>query len=398
MSSFNYTGYSPDRMAVSGTIEAADKGEALYQLQQQGIFVTKIRAAGGRVRLRGKKVTGQDLVVFTRLLSTMINANVPLVDGLEIALGQLGAGQLKTVLQRLIQDIRSGRSLSEALAAHPGVFSKLYVSMVRAGEISGKLGVILEQLYSFLERMSDLRRKVISAMIYPSIIGVMAIGIISVFLLVFIPQFKTNFGKMGDSLPSITRFVIDFSEWFQASALWIFIALGVVVLAILQFVRTPRGRRFLDRARLGLPAVGMLVRKVVLVRVTRTLGTLLGNGVPIIEALNIVAAASGNMVMEDLLNQTKRKIADGQRMADTLKASPLIPQMVLQMIAMGEETGHLPEMLLKSAEYYDSDVDVAVERLTAVITPIMIITLGLFVGLIVVALFLPMFNMSSLAV
>jgi type IV pilus assembly protein PilC len=226
----------------------------------------------------------------------------------------------------------------------------------------------------------------------------MAIGIISVFLLVFIPQFKTNFGRMGDSLPSITRFVINFSEWFQASAFWIFGALALVVIAILHFVRTPRGRCFLDRARLGLPAVGTLVRKVVLVRVTRTLGTLLGNGVPIIEALTIVAAASGNMIMEDLLNQTRKKIADGQRMADTLKASPLIPQMVLQMIAMGEETGHLPEMLLKSAEYYDSDVDVAVERLTAVITPIMIITLGLFVGLIVVALFLPMFNMSSLAV
>ena len=396
MNSFKYSGYSSERMPVNGRIDAESREEALAQLQQQGFFITKISSAGRGGRRQGGKVGAQELVVFTRLLSTMVNANVPLVDGLEIACEQTGEGKLHQVLLRLIQDIKSGRSLSEALAVHPAVFSRLYVAMVRAGEISGKLGVILEQLYSFMERMSNLRRKVISALIYPSIILVLSVVIAGIFMLVFIPQFKNNFGEMGDKLPSITRFVIGFSDWLQSAAPYLFIALAVTGLGLFRFFRTPRGRRFLDRMRVRMPAVGQLVRKVILVRVTRTLGTLLGNGVPIIEALTIVSTASGNTVMEDLLNQTRRRIADGQRMAETLKGSPLIPKMVLQMIAMGEETGHLPEMLLKSAEYYDADVDVAVERMTGVITPVLIITLGLFIGLIVVALFLPMFNMSSM--
>jgi len=392
---FKYSGYSSERMPVSGQIEANSQDEALAQLQKQGFFVTKISSAGRSGKKQRGKVSSQELVVFTRLLSTMANANVPLVDGLETACGQVEGG-LRQVLQRLLQDIKTGRSLSEALSAHPSVFSRLYFSMVRAGEVSGKLSVILEQLYSFMERMSTLRRKVVSALIYPSIIMILSFVIASIFMLLFIPQFKTNFGDMGDRLPDITRFVIALSDWFESAAPYLFISLAVVVLGLFRFFRTRGGRRVLDRLRIRMPLVGGLVRKVILVRVTRTLGTLLDNGVPIIETLTIVASAAGNSVMEDLLNQMKRKIADGQRMAETLRGAPLIPRMVLQMVAIGEETGHLPEMLLKSAEYYDTDVDVAVERLTSVITPILIISLGLFIGLLIVALFLPMFNMSSM--
>lgn len=397
MSYFKYTGFNLDRKEVSDVIEAASREEAVERLQERNILVTTISESTRRVRARAKgKVSARDIVVFTRLLSTMVNANVPIIDGLEISIEQVPPGRLQEIVHRLIADIKSGLSLSEALAMHPDVFSKLYCAMVKAGELSGKLGIILEQLFSFMERMDNLKRKVVSALIYPSVIMALALLIVGLFLLVFIPQFKKNFTEFGDKLPGITRFFISLSDWVNAYFIYFFVAAVIALIVAMRLLKTPRGIVFKDRFVLQVPLAGPLVKKVTLVRVTRTLGTLLGNGVPIIEALDIVAAASGNAVMENLLQLTKRRISDGERMARTLAGSILIPKMVLQMIAMGEETGHLPEMLDKIAHFYDSDVDVAVERLNSALTPILIIGLGIFVALVVIALFLPIFNMSQL--
>jgi type IV pilus assembly protein PilC len=398
MSYFKYSGFAPDGSDIVDTIEAASRDEALRRLEGQGVFVARIGESRRSTGASGSgRIKAMDVVVFTRLLSTMVNANIPIIEGLEISSDQLPAGQFQQVVRRLIADIRRGLSLSEALEAHPQIFNRLYVSMVRAGELSGKLGRILEQLFTYMERMQLLRRKVISALIYPSIVMVAAMLIIGLFLVVFIPQFKENFNQFGDKLPSMTRFFIGLSDVFRAYGLYAAGGIVLAVLGLLRYAKTRAGRFFFDRLRLKLPLAGRLFSKVILVRVTRTLGTLLGNGVPILDAMQIVSGASGNAVMEDLLLATGRRISDGERMAKTLSTSPLIPRMVLQMVAMGEETGNLPEMLEKSAQFYDSDVDIAVEQITSAIAPVLIIGVGLFVGLIVIALFMPIFNMSQFA-
>jgi len=398
MSYFKYTGYDASGQVVKESIEAENRDDAVAILQDRGIFVTKLsgKKAAPAARVRGGKIKGHDVVVFTRLLATMVNADIPIIDGLEIALGQVPEGPFRQVIRRLINDIQSGLSLSEALEVHPSVFSKLYTAMVKAGELSGKLGLILEQLFSFIERMENLKRKITTALIYPSIILLFSLGIVSMFLIVFIPQFKDNFKQFGDKLPGITKVVIAMSDLYKAYFLYAAGAAAAFFLFSMRFSRTRKGKRFFDKLKLKLPVAGSLIAKVILVRVTGTLGTLLSNGVPIIDALNIVAAASGNTLMEDLLLATKRRISDGERLAKTLGTSPLIPKMMLQMISMGEESGQLPQMLTKVGQFYDADVDVSVERLTSAITPVLIVGLGLFVAAIIIALFIPMFDLSKL--
>jgi len=400
MNYFKYLGYDKSGKKIIGNIDAESLVQAKEMLSQQGIFITDIKKAKqgtsksfGR---KGKKVSDMELVVFTRLLATMVNASIPLLDGLEISTEQLEDGRLKSVVKQIIRDIQEGSSLSEALAAHPSVFNRLYVSLVKAGEMSGKLGEILNQLFKFIERMESLKRKVKTALIYPTIVSIVALTIIFLFLLVFVPHFKENFSQFGDKLPDITKFFMWLSDFLRSNFIYLVVAVVSVGAILSKMILSEKGGLIVDRYVLKVPIFGSLLYKVMLVRVTKTLGLLLDSGVPIIDSINIVAVASGNRIIENVLKMAGKKVAGGMRFGQILSASEMFPKMSLQMITMGEETGRLPEMLQKVSEFYDSDVDVAVERLTSAITPILIVVLGLFVGLIVVALFLPMFNMSQM--
>ena len=401
MSYFKYKGYDKDGRVIEDSIDSASKDSAVKVIQEQGIFITKIsqiKKKASESLLDKSKIKKRDVVVFTRMLSTMVNADMPIIEGLDISIEQLPEGRLRHVVRRIINDIKSGKALSEALAAHPKIFSKLYIAMVKAGEASGKLGKILEQLFSFMERMESLKRKITSAMIYPSIVMFVSVSIISVFFLVLIPKFKENFSDMGDKLPSITKAVFSFSDFYSSYFHYFAIFMIVVIVVFIRLIKTKKGRYYFDSLKLKFPfKVGTLIKKVVLVRVTRTLGTLMGNGVPVIDALDIVTNASGNVIMENLLIHVKRKISSGERLASTLSKSSLIPKMMIQMISMGEESGQLPEMLDKVSQFYDSDVDIAVERLVSAITPIVIIFLAIFVAIILVALFMPISNMIQIA-
>ncbi len=400
MNYFKYSGYNKAGKKISGQVEALSIDKAKKQVSELNIFVTDIKKVkkngSSKFSKKGKKVGGIELVVFTRLLATMVNASIPLLDGLEISTEQLEDGRLKNVVKRIIKDIKEGSSLSEALAVHPAVFNRLYVSLVKAGEMSGKLGEILEQLFKFIERMDSLKRKIKTALIYPGIVSVVALTIIILFLLVFVPNFKANFIQFGDKLPGLTKFFMGLSDFLIANFIYIVFTFVAVVVSLLKMIRSDKGGLIIDKYVLKIPIFGSLLYKVMLVRITRTLGLLLDSGVPIIDSINIVAVASGNRIMEGVLKNASRKVAGGMRFGKILTESGMFPKMSLQMITMGEETGRLPEMLQKVSEFYDSDVDVAVERLTSAITPILIVVLGLFVGLIVVALFLPMFSMSDM--
>ena len=401
MSYFKYKGYDKDGRVIEDSIDSASKDSAVKVLQEQGIFITKIsqiKKKASESLLDKSKIKKRDVVVFTRMLSTMVNADMPIIEGLDISIEQLPEGRLRHVVRRIINDIKSGKALSEALAAHPKIFSKLYIAMVKAGEASGKLGKILEQLFYFMERMESLKRKITSAMIYPSIVMFVSVSIISVFFLVLIPKFKENFSDMGDKLPTITKAVFSFSDFYSSYFHYFAIFMIVVIVVFIRLIKTKKGRYYFDSLKLKFPfRVGTLIKKVVLVRVTRTLGTLMGNGVPVIDALDIVTNASGNVIMENLLIHVKRKISSGERLASTLSKSPLIPKMMIQMISMGEESGQLSQMLDKVSQFYDSDVDIAVERLVSAITPIVIIFLAIFVAIILVALFMPISNMIQIA-
>ena len=401
MSYFKYKGYDKDGRVIEDSIDSASKDSAVKVLQEQGIFITKIsqiKKKASESLLDKSKIKKRDVVVFTRMLSTMVNADMPIIEGLDISIEQLPEGRLRHVVRRIINDIKSGKALSEALAAHPKIFSKLYIAMVKAGEASGKLGKILEQLFYFMERMESLKRKITSAMIYPSIVMFVSVSIISVFFLVLIPKFKENFSDMGDKLPTITKAVFSFSDFYSSYFHYFAIFMIVVIVVFIRLIKTKKGRYYFDSLKLKFPfRVGTLIKKVVLVRVTRTLGTLMGNGVPVIDALDIVTNASGNVIMENLLIHVKRKISSGERLASTLSKSPLIPKMMIQMISMGEESGQLSQMLDKVSQFYDSDVDIAVERLVSAITPIVIIFLAVFVAIILVALFMPISNMIQIA-
>ena len=401
MSYFKYKGYDKDGRVIEDSIDSASKDSAVKVLQEQGIFITKIsqiKKKASESLLDKSKIKKRDVVVFTRMLSTMVNADMPIIEGLDISIEQLPEGRLRHVVRRIINDIKSGKALSEALAAHPKIFSKLYIAMVKAGEASGKLGKILEQLFYFMERMESLKRKITSAMIYPSIVMFVSVSIISVFFLVLIPKFKENFSDMGDKLPTITKAVFSFSDFYSSYFHYFAIFMIVVIVVFFRVIKTTKGRYYFDSLKLKFPfRVGTLIKKVVLVRVTRTLGTLMGNGVPVIDALDIVTNASGNVIMENLLIHVKRKISSGERLASTLSKSPLIPKMMIQMISMGEESGQLSQMLDKVSQFYDSDVDIAVERLVSAITPIVIIFLAVFVAIILVALFMPISNMIQIA-
>ncbi len=436
MATFQYIAKDSTGAEVRGQIEAADRNSAIMAVRAQNLLPTALgevkRAASAPAQpaapgkkaskgapgapakkkgglnanisiniklpswLRGKVKT-KVLTQFTRQLATLVNAGLPLMRGIEVLKRQMKDPGMKEALDGISENISAGGTFSEALSAYPKIFDNLYVNMVKAGEAGGVLEVVLGRLAEFAEKSEKIKNKVKGAMIYPVVVLFAAIGITAFLLVAVIPKFKQVFADMlgGAELPGITQFVIDASEWVQHNGLTI--AIGVVVFIVLKKIigKTNAGAKFYDMVSLKAPVTGTLVQRTAVSRVTRTLGTLLSSGVPILQSLVIVRDTTGNRIVSDALQNVHDAVKEGEGMTAPLSQCPVFPPMVVSMVEVGEETGALAEMLTRIANTYDDEVDNAVEGLTSAIEPALIIVLAVVVGTIVVAMFLPMIKIIS---
>ncbi len=380
----------------SGEIDLPSKDDVLALLHKQKLIPVSVREKSKEITLQfGTGITTRDIVIFTRQFATMINAGLPLVQSLDILAEQTENTAFKKVIGETLYDIESGHTLADAMGKHPKVFTELFVNMVAAGEAGGILDTILLRLATFLEKNDALIRKIKGAMIYPGVIFSVAGGAIVILLLFVIPTFQSMFDSAGIPLPLPTRIVIGMSAFLQGY--WWACAVGIIafVVGIRQFYATDPGNLLLDRILLALPVLGDLQRKSAVARFTRTLGTLVSSGVSILEGLEITAKTAGNRVIHDAVMGSRASIAGGETIAGPLKESGVFPPMVVQMINVGEQTGGLDEMLTKVADFYDDEVDTAVEALLAAMEPIMIVVLGVVVGGRIVAMYLPIFDMIN---
>lgn len=341
------------------------------------------------------KVTTKDVVIFTRQFATMIDAGLPLVQCLEILASQQENRTFKRVLTQVKSSVEGGSTFAEALKDHPKIFDDLFVNLVHAGETGGILDTILRRLAVFLEKAEALKRKVKGAMVYPAVVITIAMAVVTVLLLFVIPVFKEMFEGAGQKLPGPTLFVLAMSEFLQAYFIYIFITLGLIIFIVRKFYQTEKGRFIIDRFMLSTPVFGLLLRKVAVARFCQTLGTMISSGVPILDALEITAKTAGNVIIEAAIMNTRTAIAEGRTIAEPLMETGVFPGMVVRMIAVGEATGALDAMLAKIAEFYDEEVDAAVEGLTQLMEPIMIVFLGGVCGGMVIAMYLPVFSMAG---
>ena len=397
MAVFTYQGRSAAGLQ-RGKIEATDRRAAVAELRRRSILVTRIAEEAGRGRTSpaGGKVKDKELAIFTRQFSTMIDAGLPLVQCLSILSEQSDSKNLRSLTANVARTVQEGATLAESLRKHSRAFDDLYTNMVEVGETGGILDVVLQRLAVYIEKAASLKRKVKSALVYPcSIIGV-ALLVIAFMLTFVIPTFAAMFKEMGAELPLPTRVVLGLSSVVR-SYLWALLLAAVGgVFALRWYHRTENGRSTTDALLLKLPLFGLMIRKVAVARFTRTLGTLLQSGVPILEALRITASTSGNTVVERAVRQCRVSVTEGKTLAEPLKMSGVFPSMVTQMVSVGEQTGALDAMLSKIADFYDDEVDTAVATLTALLEPIMIVILGGIVGGLVVAMYLPIFKLVTL--
>lgn len=377
-----------------GEIEVKTKDEVLQHLHKQKLIPVAVREKPKSISLSiGSGVKTRDIVIFTRQFSTMINAGLPLVQSLDILQQQTENDKLQKVIQDVLYDVESGNTLADAMGEHPRVFSKLYVSMVAAGEAGGILDTILLRLATFLEKADALTRKVKGAMIYPGVVLTVALLAVVVLLIFVIPTFQDMFSAAGVALPLPTQIVISLSAFLQAWWWALILAGAGVFFAVRAYYRTSNGEKTIDTILLKMPVLGDLLRKAAVARFTRTLGTLVSSGVAILEGLEITAKTAGNRVIQDAVMESRASIAGGDTISGPLKKSGAFPPMVVQMINVGEQTGGLDEMLSKIADFYDDEVDNAVSALLSVMEPILIVVLGVVVGGMIVAMYLPIFDM-----
>ena len=425
MPRFTYVALDARGQESTGLIDAGSTNEAIGQLRQAGYFPTNVveegkggpdgktarRAAAATkapreakvgfkkniVLFERKKIKAKTLMIFTRQLATLIDAGLPLLRGLTVLAKQERDPVLKKTITNLSDAVQGGNTFSEGLAQHPRIFNDLYINMVKAGELGGVLELVLSRLAEFQEKAQKTKNKVVAAMVYPIIVLVLAVAIMSFLLVFIVPKFEAIFHDMlGDKpLPTVTRFVIGVSNFMQHHGLILLGALIFLIAAYKFLARTKGGRFAIDRFKLRVPLFGDLIRKTAISRFSRTLGTLVTSGVPILQALNITRETAGNTVIATAINQVHDAVKEGESIVQPLEASGAFPPMVISMIDVGEETGQLPDMLLKIAEVYDDEVDNAVAGLTAMLEPIMIVFLALVVGTIVIALFMPLISIIS---
>lgn len=395
MALFSYVAKDNQGLRLSGIIDAADQHDAISILHKKGLIVISVREEKvKKVRAQGVKL--DDLVVFSRQLATMVESGITLVQSLRILSEQAENKILSAVTLKIKEDIESGSSLHESMERHPKIFSNLYVNMVKAGETSGMLDEILDRVATYLEKTSALQRKVKSSLVYPAVVISMAFLITTVLLIKVVPTFKGIFASLGGTLPLPTQILIGISDTLRHFFLFVVIALGLIGFLFKKYIDTPKGRYQLDHRMLRLPLFGPLFRKVVVAKFSRTLATLVKSGVPILNALEIVGKTSGNLVVEEAVNNARNSIREGEPIAEPLSRSGAFPPMVVRMISVGEQTGQLEKMLNKIADFYDEQVDAAVSGLTSMIEPLVIGFLGIIVGGIVIALFMPIFKITEL--
>jgi type IV pilus assembly protein PilC len=397
MPTFEYTAKSVQSgQLVKGTLDVPSRDDVIAHIRKNRMTLVSVREAPRSLNLTfGGGVTTRDVVIFTRQFSTMINAGLPLVQSLNILAQQTENKKLAEITKAVVYDVEAGNTLADALAKHPKGFSDLYTNMVAAGEAGGILDTILMRLATFLEKNDAIVRKVKGAMVYPAVIISVAVLAIAILLIFVIPTFRDMFASVNMQLPLPTRAVIGMSDLLVN---WWFAIIGgvvLLVLAIRQYYATSGGRKAIDGMMLNAPVLGDLLRKSAVSRFTRTLGTLISSGVSILDGLEITAKTAGNRVIHDAVMSSRQSIAGGETIAAPLEASGVFPPMVISMISVGEQTGGLDEMLSKIADFYDAEVDVAVGALLSLMEPIMIVVLGVVVGGIIVAMYLPIFDMVN---
>jgi len=403
MALYAYKAIDPDGKTVQAVLEAPNKDELVSTLRQQGMVVLDIeRTRKQRMHAltkqskTGGRVKADDIVVFSRQLATMVSAGLPLIQSLDVLREQMENPTLRSIIRQVEADVEGGLSLSEALAKHPKVFSPLFINMVRAGEASGMLDEILNRIAGYLEKAAALRRKVRSALVYPILISIIAVTITSFLILVVIPKFKEIFEGLGSNLPAPTQMLITFSEAARRYFPFILLAMVAAIVGIKLYGKADKGRYQLDLLKMKVPIFGILVKKVAIAKFARTLATLIRSGVSILTALEIVSKTAGNKVIENAVLRVRASIREGESIAEPLSQSGVFPPMVVRMIAVGEQTGALEDMLAKIADFYDDEVNAAVAGLTSMIEPLIIAFLGIVIGSIVIAMFLPIFKISSI--
>ena len=395
---FAWEGRTRQGTLKKGVIEAASEAAAMMQLRGQSIIPVSVKpksARGINLSLR-RGVKTRDLVVFTRQFATMIDAGLPLVQCLDIQAEQQTNKNFGEALARVKADVEQGATFAESLGRHPHIFDELYVNLVTAGEVGGVLDTILNRLAAYLEKADNLRRKVKGAMVYPITVLVVAIGVLVLLLVKVIPVFEKMFKDFGGALPGPTQLVINVSHTMQHYLPYMVVGLIALGVAYSQGrKRSPRFRYQTDATYLKLPVFGPLLRKVAVARFSRTFSTMLSSGVPILDALDICAKTSGNRVIESGLQKTRTAISEGKTIAEPLRAAGMFPTMVVQMIAVGEQTGAMDSMLAKLADFYDDEVDAGVAALTSLLEPIMMVFLGGTIGTILIAMYLPIFKIAE---
>jgi len=390
---FEYKGKTLAGAAVKGELKANSKNDLERVLRQNRIIVTSISKKAPDIQIKfGTGIKRIEVSRFTRQFATMIGAGLPMVQCLEILASQMQNKELAKIVSQVKDGVQGGATLSEALARHSKIFDQLYTNMVEAGEVGGALDAILNRLALYREKADRLIRKVKGAMIYPAVIVVVATGVTIGMLTFIVPVFAKMFGGLHADLPGPTKVVLQISNFLKANFLYLFFGSIGILGAFFWWKRTPKGALMVDRILLVMPVLGNLVRKSSIARFTRTLGTLLASGVSILEALGITAKTAGNMVVANAINKSVVAIAEGDTITGPLKETGVFPPMVTQMISVGEKTGGLDEMLNKIADFYDEEVDEAVTALTSVIEPIIIVFMGVVIGGILIAMYLPMFD------
>lgn len=426
MPKFSYVAMDQKGKEQKGTIEVASQNEAIGRVKEMGLFPTKIvevdkakpskekgdkkasgatakpaggKKKGGGIKIPGLggKVKGKVLTTFTRQLATLVDAGLPLLRGMRVLEKQERNPTLKSIIGELALSVEGGSTFSEALAQHPKVFNRLYVNMVKAGELGGVLEVVLNRLSEFQEKAQKIKGKVVAAMFYPVAVLIVAVAIMAVLIIVVIPKFKEVFAGLGEGrpLPAFTQLVLNISDTVRNNMIMTVIVVAVFVISFMVFIKTKFGRHVWDKFLLKMPVLGPVVSKVAISRFTRTLGTLVSSGVPILQALTIVRETSGNVIIANAVTAVHESVKEGETITAPLEASGVFPPMVISMVDVGEQTGALPEMMMKIADNFDDEVDNAVAAMTSLLEPIMIIFLAVIVGSIVIAMFLPLIDLMN---
>ncbi len=398
MAVYQWSGKTPRGIIESGEITASTKEDVISILGKKNIVPTLIAEKPKKALFAlGGRIKDKDIVVFTRQFSTMINAGLPLVQALEILSTQVENKAFGKIIEQVKTDVESGLTYADSLKKHPKIFSELYANMVAAGEAGGILDTILNRLAAYIEKAMKLKKKVKGAMVYPAVISTVAVLVIVIIMVFVVPTFSRMFAQLGGTLPLPTRMVMGLSKFIAGTGgIVSLVSIIAAVVFIIQFKRTEKGKKMIDFILLKLPIFGTLLNKVAVAKFTRTLGTLVSSGVPILDGLEITAKTSGNKVVEQAIMGVRKEVVGGKTIAEPIKKAKVFPPMVTHMIAVGESTGALDAMLGKIADFYDDEVDAAVTNLTAMMEPLLMVFLGTTVGFIVVAMYLPIFKLITL--